>query len=202
LSRGGSFIASTRALAFLIIFFYRSDLAFKAKLLPKIMAISAILLVTWVITSFQTFGFIDKRYSNQDAAGRIKEDVTTGRAELIATEMDAFFKQPLTGIGIGKMKEYRAEETGIATATHNEISRLLSEHGLPGLIALMIIALTPLVFWLRYRPSVYFFAFYFFWFLTINHSSMRLAAPAFVYGLCLIYLIHEKRPVHRKQALT
>ncbi len=198
-SRGGMVSALICCVAFLIIYMYYADAFTKAKLLPKIILISAVLIITWVFTSVLTFGLIDKRYNNQDAAGRVKQDVTTGRAELMETELDAFFSAPLTGIGIGKIKEYREERLGKSAATHNEISRLLSEHGLPGLIALFIIALSPLLYWLFYKPNIYFFAFYFFWLLTISHSSMRLAAPGFIYGLCLLYILNEKNTIHRKQ---
>ncbi len=197
-SRGGMITALICVVAFLLLYFYMANASIKAKLIPKIVVISGMLLLTWAFTSFQTFGFIDKRYSNQDAAGRVKEDITTGRAELLSSELDVFFTNPLTGIGIGKIKEHREEKTGITVATHNEVSRLLSEHGVSGLVALLILILTPLFYWLRYRPSIYFFAFYFFWLLTIGHSSMRLAAPGFIYGLCLLYIFYEKNPLHRK----
>ncbi len=199
-SRGGMISALICCIAFLIVFFYKSDALTKAKLMPRIVGIAFALIITWLFTSVQTYGLLNLRYSNQDAAGRVKEDITTGRAELIATEMDAFFNAPLTGIGIGKIKEFREEITGVSAATHNELSRLLSEHGMPGLLALIIIVFSPLIYWLFYRPNVYFFAFYFFWLLTISHSSMRLAAPGFIYGLCLLYIIHEKNTLHRKQA--
>lgn len=201
-SRGGMITALICCIAFFIIYFYMSDAFTKAKLLPKIVGIIGILFITWLFTSIQTLGLLDKRYNNQDAAGRVKQDVTTGRAELMATELDAFFGAPLTGVGIGKIKEYREEKTGVSIATHNELSRIISEHGVPGLIALFILAASPLFYWLAYKPNVYFFAFYFFWLLTISHSSMRLAAPGFIYGLCLLYIIHEKNTLHRKPAKT
>jgi len=199
-SRGGMVSALICCIAFLIVYFYKSDVLTKAKLLPRIIGIGVVLIFTWLFTSVQTLGLLDMRYSNQDAAGRVKQDVTTGRAELIATELDAFFSAPLTGIGIGKIREFREEATGVTAATHNELSRLLSEHGVPGLIALIILVFSPLIYWLFYKPNIYFFAFYFFWLLTISHSSMRLAAPGFIYGLCLLYIIHEKNTLHRKQA--
>ncbi len=198
-SRGGMLGALICSVAFLLIYLYYADGITKAKLLPRIILISGVLITTWVFTSVITFGLIDKRYSNQDAAGRVKQDITTGRAELMETELDAFFSAPLTGIGIGKIKEFREEKLGKTVATHNEISRLLSEHGVPGLIALFIIALSPLIYWLFYKPNIYFFAFYFFWLITISHSSMRLAAPGFIYGLCLLYILNEKSTLHRKQ---
>ncbi len=190
-SRGGMITAFICIIAFYLVFFYQSDSKTKALLLPRTIAITGLLLFTWLITSLLTMGLIDKRYNNQDAAGRVKKDITTGRSEIMATELEAFFDYPLTGVGIGKIKEYREEKTGVTVATHNEVSRIISEHGFLGLMALFIIAVFPLFYWLRFRPNNFFFAFYFFWLLTISHSSMRLAAPGFIYGLCLLFVIYE-----------
>lgn len=201
-SRGGMLTALICCIAFLVVYFYSSDGLTKAKLLPKVIGIVGVLMITWLFTSIQTLGLLDKRYSNQDAAGRVKQDVTTGRGELMTTELNAFFASPITGIGIGKIREYREEKTGVVSATHNEISRLVSEHGFLGLIALFILVMSPLFYWIAYKPNVYFFAFYFFWLLTISHSSMRLAAPGFIYGLCLLYILHEKHTLHRKSTKT
>jgi len=64
-----------------------------------------------------------------------------------------------------------------SAASHNEMSRILSEHGLFGMVAFLILLITPLIFRIRNKSNVFFYSFYLFWFLTINHSSMRIAAP-------------------------
>lgn len=199
-SRGGVITAAICAVVFLLIFFIYSEKKDKIVLIPKLVAIFSVVVITWIITSISTLGLIDKRYSNQDAAGRIKEDVSTGRAELIETELEAFFEYPITGIGVGKIREYREAQTGKLAATHNEVSRILSEHGMFGFVALMVLLFTPLIFRIRNRSNLYLFSLLIFWFLTINHSSMRIAAPAFIYGLSLItiYNAKKKRLIHRK----
>ena len=139
-------------------------------------------------------------HKSENAQGELKEDITTGRVELIETELHAFYYNPLLGIGVGKGREYREENLGIEINTHNEISRLLSEHGMFGVIALLILIFVPIVFWTKFKNNYYFLAFMAFWFLTINHSAMRIAMPAFVYGLALLYIVDEKKPpVHRKR---
>ena len=126
--------------------------------------------------------------------------VITGRAELITTELTAFYKHPVLGIGVGKGIEYREENLGIRIASHNEISRLLAEHGVLGVFALLILIVVPLIFWFKFKNNYFFLAFVAFWFLTINHSAMRIAMPAFVYGLALLYIVDEKKdPIYRKR---
>lgn len=200
-SRGGIVTGVGCIIIFLIIYFVRSKTQQKANLIPKIVTITAIFTLTWIISSISTLGLIDKRYSNQDAAGRVKEDITTGRSELILAELNAFFENPITGIGVGKVKEYREAQTGKIVATHNEITRILSEHGIFGLGALTILLFTPLLIRIKDRSNIFALSFLAFWFLTINHSSMRIAAPAFIYGLCLISILNVKKRkaiIHRK----
>jgi hypothetical protein len=192
-SRGGVLTAAICAMAFFLVYFIKSSTIQKAVLVPRIATIAVVIVVTWLFTSFSTSGLIDKRYANQDAAGREKADLSTGRLELLDSELQAFYEFPLTGIGVGKVKEFRLEQTGRVSASHNELSRILSEHGLSGLFALIILVITPLTIRLRNKTNVFFYVFFLFWFLTINHSSMRIAAPAFIYGLALITVINGKK---------
>ena len=191
-SRGGIITAGICAVIFFVYYFRKANPIKRASLVPRAVVILVAVVFTWMYTSFSTFGLIDKRYANQDAAGVEKEDLTTGRAELLNSELQAFYEHPLTGIGIGKVKEFREEEFGRVSASHNEISRILSEHGIFGLTALGIR--------LKNRSNLYLFSFLAFWFLTINHSSMRIAAPAYIYGLSLISIIDfgKKDTLRRK----
>jgi hypothetical protein len=192
-SRGGVVVAGVCVIIFLIVYFIRVNAKEKANLIPKIAFISVVVVITWLYSSIATLGLIDKRYANQDAAGRVKADISTGRSNLINEELQAFYEYPLTGVGVGKTKEFRQQLTGYETATHNEVSRMLSEHGLFGLLALLVLIVTPLILSYRNKMNLYVYSCIVFWFLTINHSSMRIAAPAFIYGLALITVINGKK---------
>lgn len=192
-SRGGVFTAIVCAVAFIIILYYKADFRERTVMRFKLAVLGAALFFTWSFTAVQTSGLLVNRYSNRDGAGKLKKDITTGRAELIITELEGFYHNPVLGVGVGKAKELRGERTGIETASHNEVSRLLSEHGMLGVIAVLILIFVPLLFWLKFKNNYYFLAFVAFWFLTINHSAMRIALPAFVYGLALLYIVDEKK---------
>lgn len=140
----------------------------------------------WAYSSIQTGGLIDKRYANQDARGREKASKLTGRERLIESEFNMFLDNPIFGIGVGKNKEYRLETTGVDAASHNEITRMLAEHGMFGLFGLIILLVTPMVLYLNNKQNIFVFSFVVFWILTINHAAMRLAAPAFIYALSLL----------------
>ena len=198
-SRGGILTAVIIIIAFLGIYFFSTSYRNRNKILRSIYLFLGMALLIWITSSIQTMGLIDKRYANQDAAGREKKDIATGRTELFAFEIDQFLENPVLGIGVGRVRELRYEIEGIRAASHNEISRVLAEHGLFGVIAFLIIFFTPLFFRIKNKKNIFFYSFYLFWFLTINHSSMRIAAPAFIYGLSLLNVQYEKNPIHRKQ---
>ena len=138
-SRGGVITAILCVIAFLTFFYYKQDIKRLQGTNLRIFSMILIFALVWGITTAETSGLIGNRYTNRNAAGELKEDITTGRVELIETELTAFYKNPITGIGVGKGREYRKEEMGIEIASHNELSRLLAEHGILGVFALCIL---------------------------------------------------------------
>jgi hypothetical protein len=185
-SRGG-IITGGLMIVFLVLFLMRYTKAkAKFKLTVLVIFASLSLIGIWTYSSIQTGGLIDKRYANEDARGREKESKLTGREVLIESEINMFLDNPIFGIGVGKNKEYRLETTGIEAASHNEITRMLAEHGSFGLINLIILIITPLILFINNRQHIFLVSFLIFWLLTINHAAMRLAAPAFIYALSLL----------------
>ena len=199
-SRGGVFTALFCIAAFLFFFYYKQRKRERQRSQIKFFILLGAIFLIWSYSSIKTYGLLQYRYENRNSAGVLKDDITTGRVELIVTELKAFYDHPFTGIGVGKGYEYRQETLGMEIASHNELSRLLSEHGLLGLFALLILIFVPILFWTKFKNNYYFLAFVVFWFFTINHSAMRIALPAFVYGLALLYIVDEKKdPVYRKR---
>ena len=116
-------------------------------------------MLTWVISSTQTDGLIDKRYANQDHMGRQKEDVTTGRGTLFLSELEGFISNPFFGIGSSRAKDQRYEIEGQGVTSHSEVSRTLAEHGICGVIILLILIIKPFDYRSRNRRNFYFYAF-------------------------------------------
>jgi hypothetical protein len=161
----------------------------KVKKIRMILMISFVLLAffaAWSYSSEQTNGMIDKRYANKDAAGRVKEDNLSGRTELAEDEFETFLKYPILGIGVGRNMEQRYQRTGEVIVSHNEVTRMIAEHGSLGILGLMILFMTPLILYIDNKYNIYLLCFLAFWLLTINHAAMRLAAPAFMYSLSLL----------------
>ena len=197
-SRGGVLSAMVMIFAFLVIYYFNSSRRQKKTLLSSFVLFCIIGIATWTISSSQTGGLIDKRYANQDKLGKEKKDLSTGRIDLFVDDLDGFLSNPFVGVGASGAKELRIKNNQGVKTSHNEISRLLSEHGMFAIFILLILIFKPLVFRIQNKRNYFFYAFLVFWFATINHSAMRIAAPALVYSLSLLNVVHEKRPVYRK----
>jgi hypothetical protein len=185
-SRGGMITGFLMIVLLLLFLYFKSNYRGRVKLNYIIVLAVLAMMATWGYTSYQTGGLIDKRYANKDARGRVKESKFTGREEIAQSEIDMFLKNPIFGVGVGKGVEVRKSDTGIFVLSHDEITRMLAEHGTLGIIALLILLFTPLVLYLENKFNMFLMCFVLFWLLTINHAAMRTAAPAFVYSLSLL----------------
>jgi hypothetical protein len=185
-SRGGMVTGFLMILLLLLFLYTKSNYTGRVKLNYIIVFIATAMVATWTYTSFQTGGLIDKRYANKDAAGRVKESKFTGREDVALNEINSFLNNPVFGVGVGKGVEVRLAETGNGTLSHDEITRMLAEHGSLGIVGLLILFFTPLFLYVENKFNMFLLCFLAFWFFTINHAAMRTAAPAFVYSLSLL----------------
>ncbi|HQW68062.1 MAG TPA: O-antigen ligase family protein [Flavobacterium sp.] len=202
-SRGGMITGFFMIIILLLIIYIKTNSAVKSKLNLMFIFLSIIMLVTWLYASNETEGLIEKRYANQDASGRTKESQLSGREDIYKSEVNAFLASPVFGVGVAKGVEIREAETGgLIIASHNEITRMLAEHGILGIFALMILFITPMFLYISNREHLFLFCFILFWILTINHAAMRIAAPAFIYSLSLLKVkMYEDDTIHREQTV-
>jgi hypothetical protein len=198
-SRGGVVAAVIVSAVFLGTLFFKSSYKQKNQIIGSLILFGLAASIAWIISSNQTLGLLDKRYANEDSQGREKQDLATGRVDLFVNELEGFLRRPFLGVGASRTKDIRVEEGIGHLPSHNEIGRLLGEHGLFGIIVLTILILKPLGYRSTNKKNIFFYAFLAFWFATINHTGMRIAAPSFIYALALLNVSYEKRPVYRKQ---
>lgn len=169
----------------------------KIKNIIKYIGIVLISLVSiWIYSTNLTGGVLQNRYLDQNLNGEQKEDMSSGRVDILEKQLESFIENPIFGIGVGSGKFMRQEKySGYVTgASHNEVGRLIEEHGLIGVLAIVLLIgalinnfiVQPLYF------KGFVLAFACLWFLTINHSAMRIAFPGFIYGLSLIHIYKEE----------
>lgn len=187
-SRGGIITAfiSLFLFSFLYVLYKRVSINI---ILKYLFVISFFMVAVWIYTSDITGGMLENRYTGRNKTG-VKEDITSGRTKILEVQVKNFFDNPL-GIGVGNGKYERQKDIdSITAASHNEVGRLLEEHGYIGLLLLLILLFTPLVhfFSSSLYQKAFIISFYTIWFLTINHSAMRIAVPGFIYALSLIII--------------
>lgn len=198
-SRGGIFATIIAVLAFFWVYYGTINYRKRNELIKYMFLFCISIFATWLYTSTQTSGLLNKRYANEDSLGREKGDISTGRTDLFIEEIEGFVNNPVFGIGSSRAKDQRIEDSGQGVISHNEVSRTLAEHGVFGVFILIILIFKPLYYRTQNKNNIFFYAFLCLWFATINHSGMRIAMPAFIYALALLNVKNEKRPIHRKQ---
>jgi hypothetical protein len=128
-------------------------------------------------------------------SARFQKTTLSNREELMQGDLEVWRRNPLLGVGPGMAKPVRGTAGGDAAA-HTEFSRLVSEHGLLGLAALVPLLM---IGWRSFRRAksaeqralVVSMMGWSFLFMLVY--AMRLAAPAFIFGLACINLMPDRR---------
>lgn len=124
-----------------------------------------------------TDGALTRRYQRKDLSGR---------ETLMQGDLILFMEHPLLGVGPGMAKALRKDLVGKIGYAHTEFTRMLSEHGAFGLVALIVMTSTCVrgIFsqpagWSRaVASSAVCYAYVF-----MSGSAMRMAIPAFLMAL-------------------
>ena len=200
-SRGGFITALLMMGIFTVLFISWAPLAKKAKATVKLVGLGVGGFVLWGVVVAVTGGLIVNRYTGKNALGE-EQDITSGRGDILSQELEAFYEDPFLGVGVGMGKFFRIEEEGSNLASHNEVTRMVAEHGILGILALLLLLLIPLGFLLSKNRNLFMIPFVVFWFLTINHSAMRVALPGFIYGFALLSITYASKSKKKPKSKT
>lgn len=172
-SRGGlySFAVAFIPAAFLFV----RDRSTRKWLIYSTMLIG-VLSVTLVLPRLEnlTGGALATRFQNTDP---------THRGEIIREDLRIWSENPIMGVGPGGARPQRRTET---RSSHTEYTRLLSEHGLFGVVALLTLGAICFVQWSRpqsRRERAMRLAFLLWSLSAMFHVDMRIAAISFVFGI-------------------
>jgi hypothetical protein len=190
-SRGGMIVS---IIAVGIIFFYNSSAITKIKKFKhtKILYLFILLGIVSILSiglNRYTKGKLFARYSGETEGTfrgtqeKTLSKITSGRNDLLEDDLIVWLNNPLFGVGIGASMYERAK-FGTGMAPHLEMSRLLSEHGLLGLIHFLItMHLGVTSYRNRHKTGILPFVFFIISFLTGFHSAMRTFVTPFFMGL-------------------
>jgi O-antigen ligase len=140
-----------------------------------------------------TGGLLQERFESTDPANRV---------EIIESDFQILFENPVLGIGIGEAKIYRQQIFSYVMNSHTEFTRLISEHGLFGIAAIVMLVVMSLFGFQKQKTpfgkaivagAVVWSCLY------MLNSGMRLSAPGFFWGLAYISLIPLKSAFRKNQ---
>lgn len=131
--------------------------------------------------------------------GTLEQRLTSGdgsRAELASIDVEVFRDNVAAGVGVGLSEEQRGDGSG-RYAAHTEYTRLLAEHGLFGLAAVLCLVLMAIGSYTRAAGTVaraWTAALIGWTAAEMAHSAMRLAITAFIFSLAALAVIDPDRP--------
>ncbi|TCO06860.1 O-antigen ligase family protein [Natronoflexus pectinivorans] len=199
-SRGGVFgslLAFTAAVMVLVVTFpsYRKQLR---KAAPYILVGILFFIGVFFVANRITNNFLLYRYQGltttevQTGVRHANRSVLTGRDAIIRADVQIFKDNPMLGVGYGMAEGHRARYYGQFAAAHTEFARLLSEHGISGVIFMLLgMIWLPITFFMRVRSPMtrfYFLAFYLLSMFTMFHAAMRLALPGVLFGAAFMMI--------------
>ncbi len=165
----------------------------------------------WVVDQI-THGALEHRFlmgieENTDIRYTSEEErvikITSGRFEIIVSDLLMFIRNPLMGIGPGLSQRFRQEYNPLAprVTAHAELTRLLAEHGVLGVVVLFFLVYIPWRFYRTIRnpyERILFTAFMSFAAFFFLHSAMRTGAIAISYALAFIQTEWPKFTLKRR----
>lgn len=196
-SRGGM-LAPLLAIVFCIIIMTFLDANFQTKLNRVVYAFMFVFVIGVLGFNYVndvSGGLLEMRFKGESMYNKEKSNIFSGRDEIFSEDIEIFERNILVGVGPGMSMEKRAEISGIETAAHIEYSRLLAEHGVFGIIAILIITIFPIKYFLETKSTdnrIMLILCITFVFFTMGHAAMRTAAPGFIYGMAFINIIRRR----------
>jgi hypothetical protein len=195
-SRSGIYNAIGASLVVMLLQF--RNLAEGMKRLMPFLALAGIFL--WLV-----FPALDN-FTGGKLLERFEDTGTTHRVEIVQSDFEVFSEFPIWGAGVGLGNDYREKLSGYGAGSHTEFSRLISEHGIFGVIALVSLFAMAVINYKR-QPSIFgraLVAGASVWCaLFMINAGMRLAAPSVLWGLTFVTVISSRRirPKARKIAI-
>ena len=183
-SRGGIY-AAVGALMILAIFQARDFGQFIKRILPVIFVGVVFLLAVFPYLNNFTGGKLEERFESSD---------TTNRYSIMEMEIQMFAENPLFGVGVGEAISQRLQMSQQLAASHTEFTRLISEHGSLGVLAILSLVVASVLNMRKQttRSGKALVAGSLVWAgLFLGNAGMRLAAPAFMWGLSFVLIVES-----------
>ena len=190
-SRGGVYNAGG-ALLLVALFEFGDPLKATKRIVPVAALILLFMIFVFPVLNEFTGGGLEERFQDTQS---------THRAEIAESDIDLFLEHPILGVGIGAAYSERSQILGYKAVSHTEFSRLLSEHGAFGVIAILMLTAMVAVNFRRSRPRLeraLIIGAAAWSILFMLNAGMRLAAPSALFGMTFITIAEPMRRTRRR----
>lgn len=163
-----------------------------------------LILGSFFLVNRLTNGLLFLRYQGETSgtfAGTKEKDlntITSGRLDIFLGDLELWADHPITGVGVAASRYMREKMTGIVA--HVELSRLLAEHGIFGLLYFLILTYYGFKT-VRSSPNPaiagLLFALFAVGLFTSFHAAMRTFVSPLMIGLSML-TIKENKPLTTK----
>ncbi len=182
-SRGGIYNAVGAIAATIMLLVVRKPSTAVRGLVPIVLA--GVLFFTLI------FPVLDE-FTGGSLVARFEDTQGTKRADIVMADLKIFLDRPF-GAGVGIAYELRQEYLGHKAMSHTEFTRLLAEHGIFGLLAIAILVAIAIVNLRRQRTTfgeALLVGMLVWSSLFMMNAGMRLAAPAFLWGMTFMNIVN------------
>ena len=198
-SRGGlasAALATAAALAVILWAHFRHQSVGQSTRIRRLLLVPLIvpaLGLIFFVADQITGGMLSLRYQGE-TAGTLAGDremtlqvLTSGRSEIIRTDLEMWMDNIFLGVGPGNSKNMRPAYGYPRVAPHTEYTRLVAEHGVLGLLFSGVILVMPALIALNPKYPVVgralLAAFAMFSLTVMGHSATRLFGTTYLYGI-------------------
>lgn len=143
-------------------------------------------------------------FTNGALYARFEDTGATGREEIVQMDFRIWRDNPILGVGPGRAVKYRAD-MGFRTSAHTEFTRLLAEHGLFGLAALLVFLAAFGQCFMKAESAqqkALVVALCGWSFLYMLVAGMRLVAPSMMFGLAFAHFLTANKKILTKRIAT
>jgi O-Antigen ligase len=156
------------------------------------LAIGYFVVIPWLVDF--TGGAFEDRFT----------DTSSGRTELAANDFEIFERNPIFGVGPGMTKfqrltyeicQLRSDQCREEASSHTELTRLLGEHGVPGIAAAIVLGVLAFRALRRARTHQPFAVAFIFWTVAqMFYANLRVVAVPFAFGLAFLTIEDDPPP--------
>jgi hypothetical protein len=186
-SRGGIYNA-VGAILIVALLEFRSPTKAAKRIVPVgIMIILFVALVFPFLNDF-TGGSLQERFEDTG---------TSQRSDIAEADLQIFLENPVFGVGVGSAYELRKQFLDHKAMSHTEFARLISEHGMFGILAIFSLIAMLIINFGRQRSVLgrAVVAGVAVWsILFMLNAGMRMAAPSFMWGMIFVNLYSPSKP--------